>query len=181
MLIHHYLFRRLRYVIVLLLVLFLNSSLLAQITVQGKVTDNGGQGLPGVSVNIKQTTTGTTTDINGAFSISVPNSKAVLVFSYVGFATQEIEVGNRTAIDLSLSPAAGQLNEVVVIGYGTQKRKEVTSAVTTITAEQFNKGNISDVTQLLQGKVAGLSISRPGGNPNGGFTIQATRAFNTGC
>ena len=172
MLIHHYLFRRLKYVLILLLALFLNSSLFAQITVQGKVTDNNGQGLPGVSVNIKKTTTGTTTDVNGAFSISVPNSKAVLVFSYVGFATQEIEVGNRTAFDLSLSPAAGQLNEVVVIGYGTQKRKEVTSAVTTVNAEQFNKGNISDVTQLLQGKVAGLSISRPGGNPNGGFTIR---------
>lgn len=172
MLIHHYLSRRLRYVTILLLALFLTGSLFAQITVQGKVTDNNGQALPGVTVNVKKTTNGTATDVNGAFSISVPNSRAILVFSYVGFATQEIEVGNKTAIDLSLSPAAGQLNEVVVIGYGTQKRKEVTSAVTTVTAEQFNKGNISDVTQLLQGKVAGLSISRPGGNPNGGFTIR---------
>ena len=96
----------------------------------------------------------------------------MLVFSYVGFSTQEIEIGNRTTLDVNVIPVAGQLNDVVVTGYGTQRRKEVTSAITTINAAQFNKGNISDVAQLLQGKVAGLSISRPGGNPNGGFTIR---------
>src|SRR4030095_5588755 len=81
-------------------------------------------------------------------------------------------VGNKTTIDLQLTPLAGALNEVVVVGYGTLKRKEVTSAVATVNASQFNKGNISDVAQLLQGKVAGLSISRPGGDPNGGFAIR---------
>lgn len=172
MLTHQYIFRRFKYVLMLALVLFLNSAVFAQTTVQGKVTDNTGQALPGVSVMVKETTTGTSTDANGAFSIAVTKSNAVLVFSYVGYPIQEIEVGNKTTINVSLSPAAGQLNEVVVIGYGTQKRKEVTSAVTTVNAEQFNKGNISDVAQLLQGKVAGLSISRPGGNPNGGFTIR---------
>lgn len=172
MLIHHYLFRRLRYVLILLPVLFFNSVVFAQTTVQGKVTDNNGQALPGVSVVVKETSTGTSTDVNGAFSITVSKSNAVLIFSYVGYPIQEIEVGDKTTINVSLSPAAGQLNEVVVIGYGTQKRKEVTSAVTTVNAEQFNKGNISDVTQLLQGKVSGLSISRPGGNPNGGFTVR---------
>ena len=171
MLTHQYIFRRFKYVLILTLVLFLNSALFAQTTVQGKVTDNNGQALPGVSVMVKETSNGTTTDINGAFSI-VAKSNGVLVFSYVGYPIQEIEIGNKTTINVSLSPAAGQLNEVVVIGYGTQKRKEVTSAVTTVSAEQFNKGNISDVAQLLQGKVSGLSISRPGGNPNGGFTIR---------
>ena len=171
MLTQQYIFRRFKYVLVLALVLFLNCAVFAQTTVQGKVTDNNGQALPGVSVMVKETSNGTTTDINGAFSI-VAKSNGVLVFSYVGYPVQEIAVGNKTTINVSLSPAAGQLNEVVVIGYGTQKRKEVTSAVTTVNAEQFNKGNISDVAQLLQGKVAGLSISRPGGNPNGGFTIR---------
>ena len=165
MLIHHYLSRRLWYVLVFLPALFLNGVVFAQTTVLGKVTDNNGQALPGVSVVVKETSTGTSTDANGAFSISVPRASSVLVFSYVGYPIQEIEVGNKTTINVSLSPAAGQLNEVVVIGYGTQKRKEVTSAVATVNAEQFNKGNISDVTQLLQGKVSGLSISRPGGNP----------------
>jgi len=172
MLIHRHIYRGFGSVLLLLLALVLNSAVFAQTTVQGKVTDNTGQALPGVSVLVKETTTGTSTDVNGAFSIVVTKSNAILVFSYVGYPIQEIEVGNKTTINVSLSPAAGQLNEVVVIGYGTQKRKEVTSAVTTVNAEQFNKGNISDVAQLLQGKVAGLSISRPGGNPNGGFTIR---------
>ena len=172
MLMHDYLFRRVKYVLAFTLALFLSNSLFAQVTVQGKVTSDDGQALPGVSVIVKGTTSGTTTDAGGAFSVSVPNSNSVLVFSYVGYLDQEIAVGNKTAINVSLSSIAGQLNEVVVIGYGTVKRKEVTNAVATVNSEQFNKGNISDVAQLLQGKVAGLSISRPGGDPNGGFTIR---------
>ena len=144
----------------------------AQTTVQGKVTDNSNQPLTGVSIILKGTSNGTTTNATGNFSINVPNQQAVLVFSYIGYPTQEITVGDRTTIDLQLTPIPGQLNEVVVTGYGTQKRKEVTAAIATVNAEQFNKGNISDVAQLLQGKVAGLSISRPGGNPNGAFTIR---------
>lgn len=144
----------------------------AQTAVQGKVTDNSNQPLAGVSIILKGTSTGTTTNATGSFSITVPNQQAVLVFSYIGYPIQEITVGNRTTIDLQLTPIPGQLNEVVVTGYGTQRRKEVTAAIATVSAEQFNKGNISDVAQLLQGKVAGLSISRPGGNPNGGFTIR---------
>lgn len=172
MLIHHYLFRRLRCPLILFFAFFLNNYTFAQTTVQGKVTDNNGQGLPGVSVVVKETSSGTTTDVNGAFSISVPRKTSVLVFSYVGFPTQEMEVGDKTTVNMTLSPLSGQLNEVVVVGYGTLKRKEVTSAVATVNAAQFNKGNISDVAQLLQGKVSGLSISKPGGNPNGGFTIR---------
>ena len=168
---HYYLFKRLKYVFILTFILLGNLAF-AQISVQGKVTDNNGQALPGVSVLIKGTSNGTTTDAGGTYSISVPNSNSVLVFSYVGYPIQEIEVKNQTNLNIALSPTAGQLNEVVVTGYGTQKRKEVTAAIATVSAEQFNKGNISDVAQLLQGKVSGLSISRPGGNPNGGFTIR---------
>ena len=155
-----------------ILMLLVSNLLYAQISVQGKVTDNNNVALPGVTVIQKGSQNATSTNADGNFSISVPNQQAVLIFSYVGYLTQEIAVGNRTAFDLQLAPVAGQLNEVVVVGYGTQKRKEVTSAITTVNAAQFNKGNISDVAQLLQGKVAGLSISRPGGNPNGGFTIR---------
>lgn len=152
--------------------LCLGNFVVAQIAVTGKVSDKSGQPLPGVSVTLKGTSTGTTSDASGAFSLTANDSTAVLVFTYVGFPMQEITLGNRTTLDVTLSSSAGQLNEVVVIGYGTQKRKEVTSAVATVNAEGFNKGNISDVAQLLQGKVSGLSISRPGGNPNGGFTIR---------
>jgi TonB-linked SusC/RagA family outer membrane protein len=172
MLMHHYLFRRFKCVFMLTLAMCLTSALFAQISVQGKVIDNNGQALSGVSVLVKNTSNGTTTDNTGSFSISVPDTKSILVFSYVGFPTQEMEVGSKTTLDVTLSALSGQLNEVVVVGYGTLKRKEVTSAVATVNAAQFNKGNISDVAQLLQGKVSGLSISRPGGNPNGGFTIR---------
>ena len=152
--------------------LCLGNLVVGQIAVTGKVSDKSGQPLPGVSVTLKGTSTGTTSDASGAFSLTAKDSTAVLVFTYVGFPMQEITLGNRSTLDVTLSSSAGQLNEVVVIGYGTQKRKEVTSAVATVNAEGFNKGNISDVAQLLQGKVSGLSISRPGGNPNGGFTIR---------
>jgi TonB-dependent starch-binding outer membrane protein SusC len=172
MLMHHYLFRRSKYVFMLTLAMCLTSAIFAQISVQGKVKDNNGQALSGVSVVVKESSTGTTTDATGSFSITVPRTNSILVFSYVGYPTQEMEVGSKTSFDVTLSALSGQLNEVVVVGYGTLKRKEVTSAVATVTAEQFNKGNISDVAQLLQGKVSGLSISRPGGNPNGGFTIR---------
>lgn len=168
----HCLARRIKYAIVLFPALFISSLIMAQIAVQGKVTDFTGQALQGVTIQIKGSASGTSTDANGAFSLTVPKSSSVLVVSYVGFPTQEVQVGNKTSFDIKLAPPAGRLDEVVVVGYGTQKRKEVTSAVATVNAEQFNKGNISDVSQLLQGKVAGLSISRPGGNPNGGFTLR---------
>ena len=169
---HHYLVKGLKYVTILILALILSNAIFAQISVTGKVTDNTGKAFSGVTVMNKGTSSGTSTDANGAYTLNVLNSKAVLVFSFVGYPSREIEVGSKTTIDLSLSPSAGQLDEVVVTGYGTQRRKEVTSAITTVNAAQFNKGNINDVAQLLQGKVAGLSISKPGGNPNSGFTMR---------
>lgn len=163
---------RLRFGLALSLVLFLGTAAFAQKTVRGTVKDNLDVPLPGVSVTLKGTTNGTTTNAEGVFTLSVPESGAVLVFTYVGITPQEVEVGDQTVLSVKLELNTGKLNEVVVVGYGTQKRKEVTSAVATVNAEQFNKGNIGDVAQLLQGKVAGLSIARPGGNPNGGFTIR---------
>jgi len=118
----------------------------------------------------KGTSNGTITDIDGSYSLTVSDG-ATLVFSYTGFTDQEVVVGNQSNISVSL--AAGEvLDEVVVTGYGTQKSREVTSSITSVKAEDFNKGNVNDVSQLLQGKVAGLVISRPGANPNGGFNIR---------
>jgi iron complex outermembrane receptor protein len=141
-------------------------------TVTGKVTDPTGAGLQGVTVKGKNSNAGGATDASGNFTITIPQKISTLVFSYVGYTTQEVSVGDRSSIDVQLTPSSGQLSEVVVVGYGTQRRKEVTQAITTVTAEQFNKGNINDVAQLLQGKVAGLSISRAGGDPNQGFDIR---------
>ena len=141
-------------------------------TVTGKVTSSEGETLPGVNIVIKGTVKGTTTDMNGNYSIAVPGPDAVLIFSSMGFTTQTIPVGNRTNIDVVLAPELKSLDEIVVIGYGTQKKKEVTSAVATVKSDEFNKGNVNSPAQLVQGKVAGLSIVKPGGNPNQSYDIR---------
>lgn len=140
--------------------------------ISGRVTDASGAGLQGVSIKAKNSNSGGTTDANGNYAITVPQNTGTLVFSSVGYANQELSVGNKSTLDVRLVSSSGQLTDVVVVGYGTQRKREVTSAVTSVNAEQFNKGNVTDVAQLLQGKVAGLSISRPGGDPNSGFSIR---------
>lgn len=143
-----------------------------QARITGKVTDaSTGEGMPGASVLVKGTTRGMITDLDGNYSIEA-SSTDVLVFSFIGYNTVEETVGTRTTINLTLSESIQGLNEVVVVGYGTQEKKEITSAVASIKAEDFNQGTVNDPRQLLQGKVAGLNISRPGGNPNGGFNIR---------
>lgn len=141
-------------------------------TVSGRVTSqDDGTGIPGVNVVEKGTNNGTVSDIDGNYSISVSEG-ATLVFSFVGFAGQEMAVGNQSVINVSMAPDVTSLDEVVVVGYGTQEKKEITSSVASVKAEDFNKGTVNDPVQLLQGKVAGLNITRPGGNPNGGFNIR---------
>jgi len=156
-----------------LLLVFMAHVLQAQeITVTGKVTSaTDGESLPGVSIVSKGTLKGTQTDFDGNFTITV-DGKATLVFSYIGFKTTEIPVANQTNINVALSNDVSQLDEVVLVGYGSLARKAVTSAVASVNTEDFNKGNINTPTQLLQGKVSGLNIARPGGDPNGEFSIR---------
>jgi iron complex outermembrane receptor protein len=150
-----------------------------QLTVKGKVTDaSTNEPLIGVNVLLKGTQQGAITDADGKYSLNVPSGDAVLVVSYIGYATKEVPVAGQTVLDVQLEPQVSQLQEIVVIGYGTMKRNEVTSAVTNVKADDFNKGNVSNPVQLIQGKVAGLSISKAGGNPNQGFDIRL-RGLNT--
>lgn len=138
-------------------------------TVSGNISDANGP-LPGATVVVKGTATGTTADFDGNYSIEA-GSGDVLVFSFVGYTAKEVAVGNQDTINVVLE-AANELEEVVVTGYGSQKEKEITSAVVSVDEESFNKGAINDASQLLQGKVAGLSIYNKGGNPNAGATIR---------
>jgi iron complex outermembrane receptor protein len=150
----------------------LGSAIAQQGQITGRITDSdSGEGIPGVSVLVKGTTRGTITDIDGNFSI-MASSADVLVISFIGYQTIEEVVGNRSVINLNLSQSVQALNEIIVVGYGTQERKEITSAVTSVKAENFNQGTVNDPRQLLQGKVAGLNIARPGGNPNRGFNMR---------
>ena len=141
-------------------------------TVKGKVTSASEGALPGVNIVIQGTVQGTLTDANGNYTITVPGPEAVLMFSFISYTTQAVTVGNQTTIDVVLVPAVSALNEVVVVGYGTQKKREVTSAITTVKSDDFVKGSVNDPVQLIQGKVAGLSISKPGGDPNGTFDLR---------
>ncbi len=154
----------------LLLAVFVmfGSTLVAQ-TISGTVSGEDGP-LPGATIIVKGTDSGTTADFDGNFTIEASSSD-VLVISFVGFLSQEVSVGDNDSLSVSLV-SDSQLEEIVVTGYGSQKEKEITSAVTKITAEEFNKGPISNTAGLLEGKVAGLSIYSKGGNPNAGSTIR---------
>ena len=137
--------------------------------ISGNISDETGP-LPGATVVVQGTSTGTVADFDGNYSISASTGD-VLVFSFVGFTAQEVTVGNQTTIDIVLM-ASNELEEVLVTGYGSQQQKEITSAVVSVGSESFNKGAINDASELLQGKVAGLTIYNRGGNPNASSTIR---------
>ena len=144
----------------------------AQRTVSGTITDAvNGEPLISATVVVPGTGTGTITDFDGNFSLEVPDGTSQLEISYTGYATQVVDIAASNVVEVALS-AGTVLDEIVVTGYGTKKAKEVTSAITSVKAEDFNKGAVQDPTQLLQGKVAGLNIARPGGNPNNAFQIR---------
>ena len=148
--------------------------------VTGKVTDDQGP-LPGASVIVKGTTNGTQTDFDGNYTLDNVGSDAILVISYIGYLTVEVTVSGQSTIDVVLSEDAQALDEVVVTGYGSQTRKEITSAVTVVDNEDFNQGTVNDAAQLLQGKVAGLSIYNKGGNPNEDAVIRLRGISSVGA
>ena len=141
-----------------------------QIRITGNVKGDDGEPLPGVSILIKGTSSGTTTDFDGNYSINVTEG-SILQFSYIGFLKQEVEVGSQSVINVQLEPDLEQLEEVVVIGYGTQNKEDLTSSVARVDSKEFVKGNVLDAGQLIQGKVAGLTISAPSGDPTSGSQI----------
>jgi iron complex outermembrane receptor protein len=141
--------------------------------VTGRVTDQGDNSpLPGVTVLVKGTTNGTATGGDGSFSINVPEDNAVLVFSFIGYTNQEVAVGTRSTVDVSLSADVQALSEVVVIGYGTQKKKDVTGSIAQVDSKNFNPGINPNPLQAIQGKVAGLVITQPSGDPNSNPTVR---------
>lgn len=145
----------------------------AQKTVTGRVTHAGeASGVIGATVAVKGGTLATLTDTDGRYELKGIPESAVLVFSYVGKDTQEVTVGSRTVVDVSLVDAQWALDEVVVVAYGTRKRSDLTGSVVAVTAKDFQKGNIQSSEQLLQGKVAGLQITSGGGSAGGGSTIR---------
>ncbi|NHA05038.1 TonB-dependent receptor [Mucilaginibacter sp. HC2] len=146
---------------------------MAQIKISGKVTSaQDNSPLPAVSIKIKGTSSGTVTDVSGNYSISLPNANAVLIFSYTGFASQEVGADGRSTINIQLKEIASGLNEVVVIGYGTAKKSDLTGAVTTIKADQLLDKPVPNLTQALQGKVAGVDVSVNSNAPGAGAKVR---------
>jgi iron complex outermembrane receptor protein len=159
-----------RWMLMLVAVAF-SSVAMAQ-TIKGTVTDaESGEPLIGANILVVGTSTGTVTDFDGTYSLNVPADGKQLEISYTGYANQIIDINGRAMIDISMS-AGKLLDEVVVVGYGSQKEKEITSAVTSVGADDFNRGPITDPAQLLQGKVAGLQVYNKGGNPNQASVIR---------
>jgi hypothetical protein len=145
--------------------------------ITGSVQDAKGGGIPGVSVAVKGTTTGTTTDGNGAYSISVKTNNAELVFSSVGFVTKSSSVANRSTLNIVLDEDVSQLSEVVVTGYTSQRKKDITGAVAVVSAKELLAVPAASVTQMLQGRASGVTVGND--NSPGGGTMVRVRGFGS--
>lgn len=154
------------------LLLFCCLQLLGQRTLSGKVTDVEGQPLIGVTVLVPRTSTGTVTDINGSFSLEVPAQTKILQFSYTGYAAQDVEIGATTNFSIIMEESTTTLDEVVIVGYGTQKKKDLTGSVVSVQSEDFVKGVNTSALQLLDGKAAGVQINQANAAPGGAVQVK---------
>jgi len=139
---------------------------------KGKVTDEKSEGLPGVNIVIKGTSKGATTNTSGEYEIDITDKGTVLVFSFVGYLTQEMEVGNRTTLDVTLKVDDKALEEVVVVGYGTQKKSDLTGAISSIKAEDLRKLPTTSFDQAIQGRAAGVQVTQASSAPGGRVSIR---------
>lgn len=141
--------------------------------VMGTITDSKtGEVLPGVNIVIEGTTQGTVSDIDGKFSIDVPDQNAVLIFSYVGYLSEKLSVGSQATINVAMVPDIKSLEEVVVVGYGTQKKKDLTTAVVSVKDEDIKNRAIVSAAQAIQGKAAGVQVIQPSGKPGVGLSLR---------
>ncbi|MBC6611223.1 TonB-dependent receptor [Hymenobacter sp. BT507] len=154
--------------------------MVADITISGRVVDETGTGLPGVNVVVKGTSNGAQTDTDGRYTLTVPDN-ATVVFSFVGYTSQEVAVSGRTSIDVSLKPDAQTLNDVVVVGYLTQKREDVTGSVATTTGTEVRRAPVATVTEAIQGRLPGVQVTNsgvPGQSPT--VNIRGIGSINNG-
>ena len=143
----------------------------AQQTISGKVTDPAGQPVVGSTVAVKGSKIATQTDAQGSFTLSVPASVSALIISSVGFETQEVAITGRSNVEVSLKTSTSSLNEVVVVGYGTQKRKDVTGAVSSVSAATIAKVPVTTLDQALQGRAPGVQIINNDASPGGNISV----------
>ncbi len=149
-----------------------NNTMGQGIAVQGTITDKNGEPMPGVNIILKETSTGVVTNANGQYTVTVPNKDAVLVFSFIGYISQEIAVGSRTNIDVVLNEDIREIEEVVVVGYGTQKKINLTGSVSVINGESLVNKPVPNLTLALQGTTPGLTIFQTSGQPGQSGTVR---------
>lgn len=164
------------------LLVLLGSNAWAQIAIMGKVTDNKGESLPGVNVLLEGSNSGTTTNAEGDYRATVQSGKAVLIFTFVGYVTQRVTVGNKQTINVTLAADQKVLDEVVVVGYGTQKKKDLTGAIASIPVKDLDKVPITRVDQMIQGRVSGVQVTQTNAAPGGNVSIRirGTNSINSG-
>ena len=170
-------------IIVLIAMLVISTSFAQQDPIKGKITDESGQSLPGVSIIIEGTSIGSTSDFDGFYKINGNyNSQSVLEFSYLGMQTKKIVIGNATEINVVLSENLEALNEIVVIGYGSQEKKDITGSVSIVDSKAFESRPSTQVGSLLQGQSAGVQVTSNSGKPSAGFSIRirGTNSINAG-
>jgi TonB-linked SusC/RagA family outer membrane protein len=141
-------------------------------TVTGTITSDNGEGVPGVTILVKGTTTGVTTDVEGKYTVTVPDDNSILVISSVGFTKKEVAVGKRTNLSEQLVPESQALNEIQVVGYGTQKKSQVTGAISSVSDEQLRDVPVANIGQALQGRAAGITVASNGTAPGQAPTIR---------
>lgn len=161
-----------RYLLVSCTLVLMSASLNAQILVKGKVVDENASGMPGVNIVLKGSSTGTTTDSDGNYSLQVPGDQSVLIFSFIGYVTQEETVNGRSTIDVSLTFSASELSEIVVVGYGTQKKSDVTGSLVSVSSEALREVPVANLQQALQGRAAGVEVQRVGTAPGADARIR---------
>ena len=161
-----------RSILIFLLTMFVCLGAVAQNRqITGKVSSSDdGNPLPGVSIKVKGTTTGVVTDVNGSFKLTVP-ANATLVFSYIGYVTQEVVLGSRSVVDVKLVLQLSALNEIVVVGYGTQKRTDLTGSISSVSAQTIAQVPVTSLEQAMQGRAAGVQVTNNDGAPGGNITV----------
>lgn len=156
---------------------------IVDIPITGKVTsEEDGEGLPGVNVVVKGENRGTVTDLDGNYRIEVPSTESVLIFSSVGFTSKEVTVGGQTAVNVTLSPDITALGEIIVVGYGTQQKVNVTGAVSQVTSDVLEDRPVSSVSQALQGRIPGVTVQQTSGAPgsNADIKVRGFSSLNSG-
>lgn len=160
------------FLITVALIIFNALTFAQQTTVKGTVTADDGSALPGATVVVKGTSAGTVTDMDGNYTINTESTDAVLVFSFIGYNTEEVTVNGQATINISLLPDISDLDEVVVVGYGVQKKSLVTGAISQVKSEDIEKSTVTRIEQAIQGKAPGVYVAQNSGEPGGGMSIK---------